>query len=279
MTETQLRQAVLMVCVLDGVDLTPHEGGVVLPATPGTNASKDIFVSWERVAGIVGETDDPTNTATRSALTQWFTLARDLCDSAVTLESSPFFDQFCVIALPHDCDNHPGQEWVRDVVPGELIHRGLGIKEQLHLQRQATVVPAGLLELLDLDPQRCWESALDYLDTMAQLASKRHKSDPSQTLRPMGSCDVITLLGSTTFRTALASHHEVGMRALAVPMRTRGWVDPNHLDSAFTRGAAAATTAQDRGFSVAVLVTADGVWPAKDGSNLVEFALRGFLDR
>ena len=47
-----------------------------------------------------------------------------------------------------------------------------------------------------------------------------------------------------------------GMRAAAVPMRRRGWLDLTRIDPAFTAAAAAATTREERGFARPVLLTA-----------------------
>jgi hypothetical protein len=81
----------------------------------------------------------------------------------------------------------------------------------------------------------------------------------------MGDCDVVTLLGSWTFRAALTGGDAGGMRPLVVPMRTRGWVDLRRIDPAFGPAAAAATEAVDRGFPRPLLVTADEVSMVRSG--------------
>ena len=64
------------------------------------------------------------------------------------------------------------------------------------------------------------------------------------------------------------------MRAAAVPMRRRGWLDLTRIDPAFTAAAAAATAPEERGFSRPVLLTADEVTMAVDGGRPAEIVLR-----
>jgi hypothetical protein len=82
-------------------------------------------------------------------------------------------------------------------------------------------------------------------------------------LRPVGGCDVLTLLGTRPLRAALAGGDGSGMRAVAVPTRQRGWFDLRRVDPAFVGAAWAATTEADRGLSSALLVTRDEVATAR----------------
>ena len=93
-------------------------------------------------------------------------------------------------------------------------------------------------------------------------------------LRPIGDCDVVTLLASRTFRTALCAQDGTGMRAAAVPMRRRGWLDLSRIDPAFTVAAAAATDELARGFSRPLLVTVDEVTLSMVGGRPAEIVLR-----
>ena len=67
------------------------------------------------------------------------------------------------------------------------------------------------------------------------------------------------------------------MRAAAVPMRRRGWLDLTRIDPAFTAAAAAATAPAERGFSRPVLVTADEVTVATEGGRPAEIDVRAVL--
>ena len=93
-------------------------------------------------------------------------------------------------------------------------------------------------------------------------------------LRPIGDCDVATLLGSRTLRAALCAADGSGLRAAAVPMLRRGWLDLSRIDPAFTAAAAAATTPQERGFQRPLLLTVDEVTLAPAGGRPAEIVLR-----
>jgi hypothetical protein len=84
----------------------------------------------------------------------------------------------------------------------------------------------------------------------------------------------VTLLGSRTLRAALGAMDGTGLRAVAVPMRNRGWLDLTRIDPAFTSAAAAATEATDRGFERPLLVTVDEVTLAPAGGRPAEIVLR-----
>jgi hypothetical protein len=64
------------------------------------------------------------------------------------------------------------------------------------------------------------------------------------------------------------------MRAIAVPMRTRGWFDLARIDPAFVGAAYSATEDADRGFARPVLVTEHEIGLARPGGNIIDLALR-----
>jgi hypothetical protein len=135
-------------------------------------------------------------------------------------------------------------------------------------------VPPGILELLKIDIESWWPDASAYLDEMAAVASLRQRRRPSPVLRPMGDCDVVTLLGSRIFRAALVRGDATGMRGVAVPMRSRGWLDLARIDPAFAAAAAAATETDERGFDRPLLVTTEEVVQAPAGGRPAEIVLR-----
>jgi hypothetical protein len=268
---TTLRQSVLMVSVLDEIDVRPLDDGVVLLATMAIGWSNDVLVPWWQVARALDTAAvDPLGPAARANLARWFTLARVLAD----LPLGTLRDRLRPLGLPRDHALHPGPEWVQQSVMGGVLDLGFGLEGVDENPDAVIVPPPGLLEATGLDLAAAWPEAMRYLERMGAVAAMRQERDRQTPLRPMGDCDVLTLLGSTVLRSALAGDRGVGLRAAAIPMRRRGWVDPTHLDSAFARGAAAATSSDDRGFERPVLVTVDGVWEAKDGMDLVAFALR-----
>jgi len=266
-----LRQSVLMVSVLDEIDVRPCDDGVVLEATMAIGWSNDLLVPWWRIGQTLGASAvDPTGAAARARLSTWLRLARAIGDLPVgTLR-----DHLRPMGLPHDHALHPGSAWIHNSVEGGALDLGFGLAGVEADPDAITIAPPGLLEATGLDLRAMWPHAHRYLERMGAIAAIRQERDPQTPLRPMGDCDVLTLLGSTVLRSALASDRGVGMRAAAIPMRRRGWVDPSHLDAAFALGAAAATDPSERGFTRPVLITVDGVWEAQEGIDLVEFALR-----
>jgi len=63
------------------------------------------------------------------------------------------------------------------------------------------------------------------------------------------------------------------MRAVAVPDRRRGWLDPSRIDPAFVGAAWTATDPPWRGIAVPLLVTADEVGAARPLGDVVAQAL------
>jgi hypothetical protein len=63
------------------------------------------------------------------------------------------------------------------------------------------------------------------------------------------------------------------MRAVAVPMRSRGWFDLARIDPPFVAAAWTATAAPQRGLPRPALVTADEVCLAATGGDPVSAAL------
>ena len=105
------------------------------------------------------------------------------------------------------------------------------------------------------------------------MAVVRWRRNPGHPLRPMGDCDVVSLLGSAVLRGALAGD-QGGMRAIAVPMRTRGWLDLRGIDPAFSLAAASLTDPADRGFNRPLLLTAEEVALVPEGGRPAEVVLR-----
>jgi hypothetical protein len=134
------------------------------------------------------------------------------------------------------------------------------------------VIPQGALDAAGIDPGPWWPVARDYLERMGAVAAERLRTNAL--LRPIGDCDVVTLLGSRVLRTALTDATASRMRAAAVPMRRRGWLDLTRIDPAFTSAAAAATGPHERGFARPLLLTVDEVTMAAEGGRPAEIVLR-----
>lgn len=265
---TDLRQCVLAVCVLEDVDLAPTEGGVLLPGAGGT----DVLVPWSLVDIAVG-TYDPLSPEARDAVSRLLRLTRELNARGDT----DLRDLLRPVGLPRGHVLHPGRAWVRARVNGGALHLGLGLLGVDGDPDAVTIPPRGLLDVLGVDRAAAWDRAWRYLEDMGAIAAQRMERDrPLAPIRPMGDCDALTLLGSAALRGALVEADGVGVRAVAAPMRSRAWVDPDHVDAVFVRTAAAATPREARGFDRPMLVTLEGVWECADSdlAHAMAFALR-----
>jgi hypothetical protein len=176
------------------------------------------------------------------------------------------------IGLPVDHPLHPGLDWVRHRVLGGAIDLGFGFVDVGADPDEVVIIPQGALDAAGVDPAPWWPVAVHYLERMGAVAAERLVNVPI--LRPIGDCDVVTLLASKTFRTALCEKEGTGMRAAAVPMRRRGWLDLSRIDPAFTIAAAAATDELARGFSRPLLITVDEVAHSVVGGRPAEIELR-----
>jgi hypothetical protein len=113
---------------------------------------------------------------------------------------------------------------------------------------------------------------------MAVLAGERLDREARGVLRPMGGCDVLTLLSGRWLRAHLATTDGTGMRAVAAPMRSRGWFDLARIDPAFVGAAAAATEPELRGAVRPLLVTADEVGLAAGAVSAEQLARDALTD-
>jgi hypothetical protein len=163
------------------------------------------------------------------------------------------------LGLPTGHVLNPGRGWVRAQVLGDALVLGVGVLD-LDPERpdEASVVPASIWRSAQINQAALWAACQPHLDRMGGLAAVRWRREGENVIRPMGGCDVVTLLGSRTLRAALA-RDAGGMRPVAAPMRSRGWTTLTQADPAFTTAAAEATDPHDRGFRRPVLVTQDEV--------------------
>jgi hypothetical protein len=267
---TGLRQCVLAVCVIDDVDLLPLQAGVLVDCDRA-DGTRGVLVRWDHVESALAGAPALSDLG-RERASRLLRLARDLGPRP----APALRDLLRPVGLPAEHVLHPGVTWLCEVPMGCALGLGLGLLGVEGDPDVVTIPPPGLLECLGVDVEEGWRRAKSYLEEMGAIAAVRLVRDPMAPLRPMGDCDSLTLLGSAVFRSALVEQDGVGVRAVAVPMRRRGWVDPDHVDAVFARAAAGATAEPDRGFLRPVLVTPDGVWEAVDGDHehALELALR-----
>ena len=257
----ELRRLALAVSVLHDVDIVPLDDGVLL------TGDVPIEVTWLELRRALGGAD-PEEDLARIRVGAWLRGRR----IAAGVHLDHLRTQARPVGLPVDHPMHPGLDWVRERVLGDALDLGFGFVGVGSDPDEVVVVPQGALDAAGVDPAPWWPVARDYLERMGAVAAQRLRSNP--VLRPIGDCDVATLLGSRTLRAALCAEDGTGMRAAAVPMLRRGWLDLSRIDPAFTAAAAAATRPEERGFARPVLLTADEVALAPDGGRPAEIVLR-----
>jgi len=279
-TSTALRRAVLAVTLLDRgplADLETREDGVVHRRIVD---GSDLLVGWGELVLAAGDpSGDRADSTIQRRLGRWLRLrvALDQMLHAASLTSPAEVDEVRgrVLsrvrprALPRGHVLHPGASWTRRTVMGGALDLGLALRgyddDGQDSQDQVGLLPAGVLVACGVDLGRATSKADRYLADMAELAAERLVRDPTAVLRPLGDADVLTLLASRTFRTALVDGQ--GMRSAAIPMRTRGWLDLGRLDPAFAVSATLLTDADDRGFERPVLVTSDEISLVRAGGD------------
>jgi hypothetical protein len=245
-TSVELRQAVLAVSVLCDVDLEPNDDGVTLPGSP------TVLVPWtECLHALAGH--DPFDDAGRTRLTDWLRARRWCADAG----PDALAERLRPVGLPLEHVLHPGLDWVRERVLGDALDLGLGaVGLDPAEPDQVVLLPTAALDAAGLDTGLAWTGARERLEVLGALAAERSLRDGKGLLRPYGDCDVVTLLGARSLRSALAGAAG-GMAAAVVPMRRRGWTRLSLIDPAFGPAAAAATEPAERGFDRPLLITPD----------------------
>lgn len=261
-TVTELRRGVLAVSVLHDVDIEPAALGVTLPGVP------TVWVPWgECRRALAGH--DPETTG-RQRLADWLLARRWAAD----LSPEHLVQRLRPVGLPVEHVLHPGLDWVRERVLGDALDLGLGAVDLDPADPDRVVLlPATALDAAGLDQEEMWARTKTMLDDLGALAAERVRRDTRGQLRPLGDCDVVTLLGSRALRSALAKDAG-GMGAAVVPMRTRGWTRLALIDPAFGPAAARATAPEHRGFDRPLLVTPDELKLVAEGGRAETLVLR-----
>jgi hypothetical protein len=257
-----LRRCVLAVSVLRDLDLVPTDEGVL------TGSGR--LVPWPAVAaGLEGA--DPDSPAARPILATWLRAVHGLSWRS----PADIMSRARPVGLPAGHALHPGADWVLDRVRGGVLDLGLGLAGIGDDPDSVLVPRSGVLEACGVDPRTWWPQATEYLDRMGDLAAVRFRRDGSgKPLRPMGDCDVVTLVGSPALRAEIVASDSIRMRAAAVPTRNRGWLDLTRTDPAFVLVAASLAAPEDRGFERPLLITADEITMVRPGGDPVLQALR-----
>lgn len=263
----ELRRCALAVAVMHDVDVLPASHGVVLPG------NTDISVSWAECRRALAGADAETQVA-RDRLYRWLRMRRWLSDRPLEdlAERARPYGVWVESAL------HPGLDWVRRRVLGDALDLGFGFVGIDNEQPDLVMpIPHQVLRAAGVEPAPWWPTATVYLERMGEMAAERIQRNPTAPLRPMGDCDVVTLLGSRTLRQAIVAGLPDAMRTVAVPMRSRGWLDLNRIDPAFSAAAARLTSLEDRGFARPLLVTREEVVIARDDGDTIRAGLEDKL--
>jgi hypothetical protein len=264
-----LRRGVLAVCVLDDISLVPGADGIRLEA----GAAPPVDVSWAEIAVAVGPVD-PESEPGRARLRDWLRIRALFAElgAAATWRAESVA---VPVGLPCGHPLHPGPAWVRQPVLGGVIDLGVGLRGLVGDDPdRVAVLPTELAEAVGLRTEAWWPALRARLEEMGRLTVARLERDGNGVIVPMGGCDVVTLMGSASLRGHLAMSDGTGLRAVAVPMRARGWFDLARIDPAFVSAAAAATDEVDRAFWRPLLVTQDEVGLAVPGGDLTTIVLR-----
>lgn len=261
-----LRRACLAVSVLEDIDLTPARDGIVV------DGPRPVLLPWTVIADEAGDIDPETPAAHRR-LSTLLALHRIVAHSPTAAQT--FTRAARLLALPPDHVLTPGCGWEQEWVLGGALVAGVGLYDVLG---ETTVpLPRSVAEAAGVPVGQVWRAAREHADTMARLVVQRLERSPGSTedeacvsvrqsvVRPAGGVDVLSLLATPGVRRHLAGSDRTGMRAIAVPMRTRGWFDLARIDPAFVQAAWTATEPQDRGMPRPMLVTGDEVALAPAG--------------
>jgi hypothetical protein len=263
LSRSDLRAFVLGASVLHELDFSPIDDGVRLEGVP------DLDVSWDELAAAVGDATAGSQVG-RQRMARWLLSRRWIAERSL----DELTERARPVGLPVGHLLHPGEDWVQLRVLGRALDLGLGFVGLMPGRPDdVVVVPEGVLGAYGLESSRWWPAALSYLEDMGAMAVVRWRRNPRHPLRPMGDCDVVSLLGSAVLRGALAGD-QGGMRAIAVPMRSRGWLDLRGIDPAFSLAAAALTDPAERGFTRPLLLTVDEVVLVPEGGRPAEVVLR-----
>ncbi len=259
----ELRRGALGVCVLNDLDLEPNRQGIRLLGNPR------IFVSWVECRRALGGLHPETDAA-RERLARWLLARRWIADRS-RLE---LMERVRPVGLPHGHALHPGDDWVRAQVLGDALDLGLGFVDLDPTNPDRVVLaPPSALEAAGMDASVLWCNAREQLEQLGSLAASRLGNDRRGTLRPLGDCDVVTLLGARSLRAALASGPD-GLGTVVAPMLRRGWTQLALVDPAFAPAAWSATPPLERGFPRPLLVTRDELVLAVPGGHPEDLALR-----
>ncbi|MEW1960468.1 hypothetical protein [Kineococcus sp. NPDC059986] len=259
-----LRRSVLATSVVDDLDVDLDDDGIRLPG-----CSPLEWADLARAAGAAAGDGDEDVTRLRVG---------DLLHAHHELHSGTA--RVVPLAVPVDADRHPGFGWTHRAVLGGALHLGLGVVVPHGRSERTLPLPVASARATGRSTS-VGEEDLARLEEFGALVVQRLLRDTGTptagVLRPVGGCDVPTLLVSSTLREHLVAGPDRTpgnvLRAVAVPDRSRGWFDLARIDPAYVGAAWAATDRADRGLRRPVFVTREEVALAPTSPRLVENVL------
>ena len=238
---------------------------MALPGDP------DVWVPWgDCRRALMGH--HPESREGHERLGRWLLTHRWAADLPV----AEFRSRLRPLGLPLEHLLHPGLDWVRRRVLGDALDLGLGaVGLNPHDPEAVIPLPQPLVEdAFGLDSEVEWLGAELYLNEMGALAAERLPLDDKGQLRPMGDCDVVTLLGSWCLREAIADGRRRPRRRRRPDARPRLDQAGPDRPGLRPRGGGRDARRMERGFERPLLVTAEELALAPEGGRPEALALR-----
>lgn len=252
------RRCVLAVGVLEDLDLLPTDAGVLLPGDP------EVLVPWRHITLALGG-HDPVSAVGRHRVSVTLRLSRLRAEATGTARLRHAARP---LALPPDHPLHPGPDWVRERLLGNALDLGIGVLDPGGRPDLAVPLPPWLAV-----GRLWWPQLREHAERMGELTRRRLLRDGRHELRPIGGCDVLTLLASRSLRGQLADADGTGLHAVAAPRRLYGWTEVRRIDPAYLRAVWALTPEPERGVDRPLLVTREEVTLPASGGNPAALAL------
>ncbi|MGL5828017.1 MAG: hypothetical protein ACRC0L_00425, partial [Angustibacter sp.] len=148
---------------------------------------------------------------------------RDWLRARHAADQSDLRQRVVALALPREHALHPGPTWGVEPIMGGVLDLGLGLRHPITdaaprtPSEIITPLPTGATADIGLNTGPWWAPVLAHRDDMARLAVERLTRDGGSVLRPIGGCDVLTLLTSPILRRHLAQGDGTGMRVVGAP--------------------------------------------------------------
>lgn len=271
-----LRRTLLAASVIDDIDVVPTDEGVIL------GGSVETYLTWHDIATAIGP-HPPDSVIARVRLATTLRLHAWVQEDAKRARAQVRVAAR-LLAMHPDHALHPGDSWVQERVLGGALDCGIGLVSESSDGADAVPLPPSVAEAAQISESILFADLRVHAHSMGQLvvarlhrddagARSRVGSENQAVLRPVGGLDVPSLLATAPVRSYLADSDGSGMRAIAVPIRSRGWYDLARVDPAFVQAAWSASSEVERGLPRSLLVTEHEVAQGPGGQDVIDLAL------